>query len=184
VGSIISWLEGLQGGAPQFLGALTGSFLGLLGLLLGALYNAHLNRKRDDRLRNEERRSVAVALRAELASVRDGLLSNAEMLEKDEPTDFFVPDIADLVRLWPELKSKFGLLNEETIRAIMTAFLLIEEYAGKLVMMRGHVHDSLPSGRVIIEMPKDRTMPVAKLNRVTAAEIDNAVKRLDAELGL
>src|SRR4051794_39987817 len=92
------WIEGLKGGAPQFLGSLTGALLGLLGLLLGALYNARLNRKRDDRLREEERRSLAVALRAELGSLRDNLIANADKLEKDEPSDFFVPDIAHSVR--------------------------------------------------------------------------------------
>jgi hypothetical protein len=44
----------------QFLGTLTGSLLGLLAILAGALFNAHLNRARDDRLRLEEARSYAV----------------------------------------------------------------------------------------------------------------------------
>jgi hypothetical protein len=42
-----------------FLGSLVGALVGLFALLLGALFNARQNRKRDDRLRAEERRSVA-----------------------------------------------------------------------------------------------------------------------------
>jgi hypothetical protein len=60
-------------GQPTFLGALIG-FLALLG---GALFNAWLNRRRDDRLRREEQRAVATALRAELAGCREILLANA-----------------------------------------------------------------------------------------------------------
>ena len=176
------WIEALKGGAPQFLGALIGSLLGLVSLLLGALFNARLNRKRDDRLRTQEKRSLAVALRAELASIRDSLLNNAEKLEKEKQSDFFVPDIAHSVRLLPELVSKIGLLDEKTIAAVMDAFLLIEEYAGKLIFMQGRVLDKLPSGRVMIGMPKDRASTVAKLNRVTAREIQAAVTQLDSTL--
>jgi len=53
------WLEGLKGGAPAFVGAMTGSLLGLVSLVLGALFNAHLNRKRDDQIRRADKASVA-----------------------------------------------------------------------------------------------------------------------------
>jgi hypothetical protein len=46
------WLGTLPQGQATFLG----SFVGLFGVT--ALVNAHLNRRRDDRLRAEERRSV------------------------------------------------------------------------------------------------------------------------------
>src|SRR4051812_48773426 len=74
------WLQSLHGGAPPFLGALTGSLLGLLGILVGALFNANLNRKRDDRLRQQEALLVIVALRVELVGLRDSLINNAERL--------------------------------------------------------------------------------------------------------
>jgi hypothetical protein len=56
---MIDWLEGLKGGAPVVIGAFTGSAIGLIALMLGALFNAHLNRRRDDDLRRVETRSVA-----------------------------------------------------------------------------------------------------------------------------
>jgi hypothetical protein len=55
-------------GQATFLGTLTGSSIGLIALLIGALFNAHLNRRRDDRLRREEQRTVAAALQAELVN--------------------------------------------------------------------------------------------------------------------
>jgi hypothetical protein len=38
-----AWLGGLPQPQASFIGTLTGSFLGLVALLLGALFNAHLN---------------------------------------------------------------------------------------------------------------------------------------------
>jgi hypothetical protein len=58
------WLSHLSQGQASFLGSLTGAAIGLIALLLGALFNAHLNRRRDDRLRREDQRAVATALRA------------------------------------------------------------------------------------------------------------------------
>jgi hypothetical protein len=67
------WLQGLSGGAANFVGAIAGSAIGLIALLVGALFNSHLNRLRDDRIRREETRAVAAALMAELDGVAKGL---------------------------------------------------------------------------------------------------------------
>lgn len=61
----------LSGGAAAFLGALVGAAAGLGAILSGALYNAHLNRKRDDRLRETEARNLASALAAEISCLGD-----------------------------------------------------------------------------------------------------------------
>ena len=151
------WLEGLKGGAPAFVGAMTGSLLGLVSLVLGALFNAHLNRKRDDQIRRADKASVAAALGSELTSIRDSLVGNAERLEKDAKSDFFVPDISQSVRLLPELKAKIGLLDAEAISAVMKAFALIDEYGVKLVLMRGSVVPNLPANRMLIAMPAARS---------------------------
>lgn len=55
---------------PPVVGALLGPFFGLVALMLGALYNAKLNRDRDERLREEDARSLAAAL---LAEIKQGL---------------------------------------------------------------------------------------------------------------
>src|SRR5262249_60880753 len=104
------WLGTLSQGQATFLGSLVGAFVGLLALLLGALFNAHLNRKRDDRLRAEERRSAAVALRAELAGCRHSLVENSERLShaQEHPGAFLVPDLARAIRIWPHMIPKLG----------------------------------------------------------------------------
>ncbi len=89
------WLATLPQGSASFVGTLAGSTLGLIALLLGALFNAHLNRKRDDRLRNEDRRTVAAALHAELSSIEKTLLGNAEhLIKKSSPLMWRLSPIA------------------------------------------------------------------------------------------
>jgi hypothetical protein len=74
----LNWLTTLPQSSATFLGAVTGSFLGLLAILLGALFNAHLNRVRDDKLREIDRIALARSIYAELTSVRRTLLDNAQ----------------------------------------------------------------------------------------------------------
>src|SRR5687767_2706926 len=96
------WLQGLSGGAAQAVGSAIGAGIGLIALLLGALFNAHLNRRRDDRLRHEERRGVATALRAELAGLARTLEENAKLLQ-DPRGGFITPDVSHSVRVMPQV---------------------------------------------------------------------------------
>ena len=52
----------------------------VLVVLIGALFNAHLNRRRDNWLRKEEVKAPATAIRAELTAIRTTLERNAEVL--------------------------------------------------------------------------------------------------------
>ena len=71
------WINTLTPSAAQFLGAVVGVGGGLTAIVLGALLNAVLNRRRDDRLRDLEGRAVAAAIRGELSSMK---ISIAELL--------------------------------------------------------------------------------------------------------
>src|SRR6476469_2052510 len=73
-----SWLAETSPGQSTFLGSL----IGFLALLLGALFNAHLNRRRDDFLQRQDRKVVASALLAELVGLRHSLQSNTEWLKR------------------------------------------------------------------------------------------------------
>ncbi len=59
----------------QILGTLIGSSLGLIAILAGALFNAQLNRKRDDLLRENDASALRAALIAELTGFRDAFTS-------------------------------------------------------------------------------------------------------------
>src|SRR5262250_663885 len=119
--SFWEWLQTASQGQATFVGTLTGSFFGHLALLLGALFNACLNRKRDDRLRREDQRAVATALRAELEALRRTLKDNAESMSQEDyakpDENVHVPDLAQSIRIMPEVLSKLGLLDGKTIGA-------------------------------------------------------------------
>jgi hypothetical protein len=130
--TVQEWFLAVSPNVAIFFGAVTGSFVGLFALLLGALYNARLNRARDAWLRTEERKSLAAALSAELSSVADALNRNKTDLQK--PGDLgdqqiLVPDIAHAIRIFPGLIDKLGLLDAETIRKVIDAHVLIDQYA-------------------------------------------------------
>ena len=56
-------------------------------------------------------------LRAELAGCRRALLTNAQQLKDPQAGTFLMPDLAHSIRIMPEMVSKFGLLDEETVKA-------------------------------------------------------------------
>ncbi len=89
----IEWVNTLSPSAAQFWGAVVGVGGGLTAILIGALVNAVLNRRRDDRLRDIEGRAVAAAIRGELASMK---LS-----------------IADLLPIWKEGERMFSTVRSQ-----------------------------------------------------------------------
>src|SRR5262245_48778168 len=101
------WIGKLPAGSASFVGTLTGSSFGLFALLIGALFNAHLNRRRDDRLRDADRAAVAAALHAELSSIHRTLVENAQHLVDKPPlagNGFVTPK--PTIRMLPEVVSK------------------------------------------------------------------------------
>jgi hypothetical protein len=131
--SLWQWLYDTSPGQATFLGSVFG-FFALLG---GALFNAWLNRRRDNWLRREEQRGVATALRAELAGCRRALLTNAQQLKDPQAGTFLMPDLAHSIRIMPEMVSKFGLLDEETIDQVTNAYLAVEQHSEQLLLLYG-----------------------------------------------
>ncbi|MCJ2041973.1 hypothetical protein MKK55_23895 [Methylobacterium sp. J-059] len=64
------WLRALPPGPASFVGTLTGSSIGLIAILVGALWNFNLSRKRDALERAQEVRSIAAALYGEMLLIR------------------------------------------------------------------------------------------------------------------
>lgn len=177
---MIEWLESLKGGAPTVFGSLVGSSIGLVALVLGALFNAHLNRKRDDRLRRLETRSVAAAIRAELASIEATLRENAAGLRNNPPEDFVVPDIAHSVRMFPSLADRIGLLGDPSlITEVVGAYIVVDQYCENLVMAGGQLGGNIPGHRRVVGMSAARVDFVARMNETMAERTLNTMRMLD-----
>lgn len=173
------WLAKLPPGSASFVGTLTGSSLGLLAILLGALYNARLNRKRDDALREADRIGLASALYAELSGVHRTFVENAEHLAKRPPKPghgFVVPEPS--VKLFPELISEIGLLNADTISAVMTAYLLTEQYLDGLILLGGRLRTDMPEGRRAVYLGAEQAEIVREMNEIKAGPVKDAMNAL------
>ena len=111
--------------------------MGLLALLGGALFNAHLNRRRDNQLRKEDQCSLAAALKAELAGIDDALAKSSDDLRKKDlskQTNVFVGDVSQSVRILPASISKIGLLDQDTIQHVMNAYFAVEQHVERLLL--------------------------------------------------
>lgn len=172
------WLQGLSGGAATFVGSLTGSLVGLLAILAGAMFNAHLNRRRDDRLRKEKTRAVAGALQSELMGFHRTLTRNTREL-KGAKGDFIVPELGPSIRVMPELLSELGHLNADTIHLVVDAYLIVEQYGGHLILSGGKRGSKEHGQDRLIALPKEKAALVASLNEATATELDKAIKALN-----
>jgi hypothetical protein len=183
----MEWLEGLKGGAPTVVGAIIGSLLGFVTLVLGALFNAYLNRRRDDGLLRIEARGVAAAIRGELQSLDEILTYNAERLLSDPPTaqeSFFLPDLSHSVRMFPELTGKIGLLGDPAIiMDLIQAYIVVDQYCENCLVLGGELGKGMPNHRRMIVMPSNRAKSVAEMNSTIAERVRKSMHRLDKFLG-
>ena len=168
---------------------LTGSLVGLVALLIGALFNAHLGRKRDDRLRAAETRAISAAIRAELAGLVRKLEEPFSEINSvtysdgktESRTTIWIPDIARRVRLIPELLPKLGVLDVETIGAVMNAQIAIEEYGEYLrsKIRQGEAEES--AGEFALPGYEKRILEMR--NKSLIEQAGEAIGRLDRYLG-
>lgn len=115
--------------AAAFLGALAGG--GLLAIILGAVINAELNRRRDDRLPDQEARALCLALASELRAVSSTAKAPAKWLASITTTGMVVaglklleppatPDFANTT-------DKIGFLPEPALDEIMATQMYIQQ---------------------------------------------------------
>jgi hypothetical protein len=115
-----------------------GALAGLGAIIIGALFNAHLNRKRDARLRSEEVVAVASALYGEIVILRQAVARMANAVGhryfryghiRDEPFDrHFIEQITlPPVKLYPSLAAKVGMLPSQISLEIVRFYARVEE---------------------------------------------------------
>jgi hypothetical protein len=179
--SFWQWLQTASQGQASFVGTLMGSFFGLVALLLGALFNAWLNRRRDDRLRMEDQRTIATALRTELEGLHRSLKENAETLRQEDyeaGQQIAVPDLAQSIRIMPKVVSKLGLLDGKIIGAVITAYGVVEAYSAKVLLLGGRPGVTPDNFKRYVGLPPDQVTRLVLLTDVTAEEIQKAIDQL------
>lgn len=128
----------------EWLGALLGSVIGLIAILLGALYNASLTRKRDDKIMNDEAKAIAVAIGAEMSMYTE-ILGSLYMQARVPPEPGRSMALVRAMRapdlmVWPELAGKVGLLGAEVAGMTVKSWMLLMMHAR---MLQASVDDIL-----------------------------------------
>jgi hypothetical protein len=122
------------------------ALIAVLGLILGALFNFHLNRRRDEILRSEETLTVSTALYGEIILMRERIALMASALsyrsQGGEIDNQFVKDYSpsDPV-LYPALAPKIGLLSPDLALDITRFYDSFREAKDNLALLvRSETH--------------------------------------------
>lgn len=113
------WLSQLQGAQSSLVGSFAGFVFGAFALILGALINFSLNRKRDSLLRADEAKAVAVALYSEIILMRAALARVANIVARRVSSNTeFDKHFLDHVRmpdpiLFKTFASKLGIIDPQ-----------------------------------------------------------------------
>jgi hypothetical protein len=146
---------------------------------VGALFNAYLNRRRDDRQRRQECTALATALSAELQLIRDILLDNCNTLRDPTQGDgFFVPPPA--VQIMPKLIDRLGLLKADAIKAVTSAYLVIGQYRRELLTLGATTLQNPDNDQLWLQVA--HAPNVIRMNTAKADYISAALKSLDPYL--
>ena len=144
-----------------WIGNVIGSSIGLLAILLGALWNAHLTRKRDRLLHEEEKSVLQAALAVELSVVLEmaaGRFMQAVFSRGNLSHEMFEALKPPALMLWPKLCDRLGLLEGPISVDVIKAFALMEWH---LAVVRATV-DEAAAGTLAIDKAKLRSQMFAR----------------------
>lgn len=156
-----------------------GSALGFGGLILGALFNAHLNRKRDDRLRNAEAITIALSLYGEINLLRSDIAAMASGIggwfltrgaHGDDLPDYFreIYQVRE-ASLYKALASKIGMLNPEILLPITQFYSDYETAIGHFPKLFKN------KGRAVTYGPEWVLSPAIR----AVEEVERAIRRIE-----
>lgn len=172
------WIDNLS---PAMVNLISIGF-GFVTLVIGALFNAYLNRRRDDRLRKEDGRAVAIALREELRSISEALSDAVKVWRESPEMDVIVPDINHLAVVFPAMVPKLGLLNKEAIGPVCDAYAIVAEHSDRLLLL-GAQATKVPSGRMQYHLPAGSSEHAMRLNESFAKRLQQAINFLSTQIG-
>lgn len=145
----------------KWLGNAVGSSLGLLALLIGAAVNAGINRRRDDRMRNEERKTVASAIAAELSCYSHALVASSGLLAGHAKGEWYADAEPQFLAKLAELPStlvvdglgaRVGLLNAVMAARVISIWYDVCRERSFLAMTL----EEITAGRHNVDVLEDR----------------------------
>ncbi len=89
-----------------------------------------------------------------------------------------MPDLAHQVQVLSHMLPKIGLLRVDTIRTVMDAYVLIEQYAEGLILLGGTMYPNMPANRRLIYFDTMHAQSIAAVNQSRAVAIKEALEAL------
>ncbi|WP_262516676.1 hypothetical protein [Agrobacterium tumefaciens] len=180
--AISHWIEGLKGGWPELLGSLAGSAIGLLALVIGALYNARLNRKAEREREINDQFGIIEALLAEISSVKHTLDKAAVDLRQQTQGNVqaFIPDPCPDRGVFEKFLSRIELFDEATIRPISELYAVLDEYCTQVVVRGGGFNQSI-KGRGVLVIGNAVSEPVAQMNDSLSQRCGDVISELRSQ---
>ena len=123
--------------------------------------------------------ALASTLYAELSGIHRTLVENAQHLTDKPPEPdggFMVPEPS--MKLVGEMLSKIGLLQSDTIRKVMDAYVLTEQYVGQLILIGGMLRTDMPENRPLVYLEAKHAKVVIEFNRARAGVVKEAMDAL------
>ena len=149
-------IASLPESSAAFLGALAGVGGGLLAILAGAFANAHLNRRRDDRLRIVEIVAVTNALVAELRKLHSFSSDQAARLQKPPRASLRAIAIGrpPSIPVFEKLTGhQLGLLDSEALKNLV-------EVHHKHEILTRVIEETIANSDNLDELASDKTLDV------------------------
>lgn len=154
-----------------------GAFFGLIAILAGVLYNAHHTRRRDDRLRQEETRALAVGLKLEIESVAFVIEKREEYIREsiagdDEQLTSAIDYMALPTRaIYRASVGRIGTIPAEIVDVIVTTHSNIDILESTMASIRD-VRENRTAPRVQWEERADQLAKVLLTAKTAIARLD------------
>lgn len=175
----LEWLSSLRGGAATLVGAATAAGILLVAVMLGVLYNARQNRLRDSRLRAQEAKALATALKSELTHIAKALREHILYL-RDTPSSergYCAPDLQRSTRIFPHTLDKLSLLDGDTLQAVLGAYTLVDEFKAQIVAIVGtDLAKEIENKGVLVKLPSNMAPQIISAS-------DRVIKIIEVALG-
>jgi hypothetical protein len=175
----LEWLSSLRGGAAALVGAVAVAGILLVAVMLAVLYNARQTRLRDSRLRAQEAKALATALKSELTHIAKALREHILYL-RDTPSSergYCAPDLQRSTRIFPHTLDKLSLLDGDTLQAVLGAYTLVDEFKAQIVAIVGtDLAKELENKGVIVKLPSNMTPQIVSAS-------DRVIKIIEVALG-
>lgn len=180
---VVEYLGALPPSAASFLGSFTGACIGLIAVVCGALFNAWLNRRRDDRLRRIERETLRLALITELRSIEVSLRKNAQVVEERGDAQrgtLMIPNSSSNHIVFDACRDKLLILTQGHFAEVLDCYLTLTSMFDALTVLAEGKTIQSGSSRSLIALPARFRETYQVTAETLADRFKGAIEKLEA----